>query len=180
MIHFILGGARSGKSARAQALAQQLSEQGDLSVTYVATATHTDEEMAQRIAHHQQNRPAQWQLAESPLELAQTLTSLNQPGVVLIDCLTLWLNNHLFQYPAQDLGELVEELARVVRGHQAELIFVANEVGLGVIPMGEISRVFVDEAGRLNQKMASIADQVEFVAAGIPMLLKSSGQRSGN
>lgn len=169
MITLILGGARSGKSSYAQNLATH----HDLPVLYVATATASDSEMAVRIAHHQSDRPADWRLRESPLELAQVLREeKHKPQTILVDCLTLWLNNQLFQQPAQDFSELFANLVAAVAGAKAHIIFVANEVGLGIIPMGEVTRQFVDEAGRLNQLLAKTADQVVFVAAGLPLQLK--------
>lgn len=173
MITLVLGGARSGKSRHAQELAASYG----LPVLYVATATASDAEMATRIAHHQQDRPAEWRLRESPLELAQVLREeKHQPQTILVDCLTLWLNNQLFQHPEQHFSELFDDLVAAVAGdhlrNKANIIFVANEVGLGIIPMGEVTRQFVDEAGRLNQLLAKTADQVIFIAAGLPLVLK--------
>jgi adenosylcobinamide kinase/adenosylcobinamide-phosphate guanylyltransferase len=175
MITLVLGGARSGKSR----FAEQLALNTQLPVLYVATATAVDDEMAERIAHHQQQRPNEWQLCECPLQLAKTLARESQkPQCILVDCLTLWLNNQLFQDPQQNFAQLFNELVdslgnnHVHNNNQAQIIFVANEVGLGVIPLGEISRQFVDEAGRLNQELAQVADQVFFIAAGLPLTLK--------
>lgn len=173
MITLVLGGARSGKSRYAQELATSYSGQ----VVYVATATASDMEMAQRIAHHQLDRPTEWLLRESPLHLTQTLMQeKDKAQTILVDCLTLWLNNQLFHQPKQNFAELFNELV-VAASHasdsaDAHIIFVANEVGLGIIPLGEVTRQFVDEAGRLNQLLAKTADQVIFVAAGLPLLLK--------
>lgn len=175
MIHFILGGARSGKSAFAQQLATRLHHSTHSDVTYVATATALDKEMADRIQRHQEDRPTHWQLAEVPLALTQYLARVSQTSkpILLVDCLTLWLNNQLYQAPDQDFGALFDELITALQQSSADIILVANEVGLGVIPMGEISRAFVDQAGWLNQRIAHIADEVTFVAAGLPMPLKS-------
>lgn len=171
MITLVLGGARSGKSHHAQ----QLAAGYGLPVVYVATATASDTEMATRIAHHQQDRPAGWRLRESPLELAQVLREEKyQAQTILVDCLTLWLNNHLFLQAEQNFRELFADLVAAIAGAHAHIIFVANEVGLGIIPMGEVTRQFVDEAGRLNQLLAETADQVVFVAAGLPFPLKPS------
>jgi len=178
MMTLILGGARSGKSRHAQKLATGYG----LPVLYVATATASDAEMAARIAQHQEDRPAEWRLRESPLELAQTLREeKHQTQTILVDCLTLWLNNHLFQRPGQNFCELFDDLVAAIAGdrlqNKAHIIFVANEVGLGIIPMGEVTRQFVDEAGRLNQLLAKTADEVVFVAAGLPLVLK---HKNGN
>lgn len=174
MIQLILGGARSGKSKRAEQLATELSQKQQLPVTYVATATALDEEMQQRILHHQQQRPDHWQLAECPVALKELIEDCQTPQVLLVDCLTLWLNNQLYQSPEQDFALLFAQLVTACQQTEAEIIFVANEVGLGVIPMGQVSRQFVDEAGRLNQQMAAVAHRVEFVVAGLPQVLKES------
>lgn len=169
MISLVLGGARSGKSR----FAEQLATRSQLPVLYIATATALDDEMAARIAHHQTQRPPEWQTCECPLHLAETLARESQkPQCILVDCLTLWLNNQLFHYPQQNFAQLFDQLINSLAQPQANIIFVANEVGLGIIPLGEVSRTFVDEAGRLNQRLAQRADQVFFIAAGLPLTLK--------
>lgn len=181
MIELILGGARSGKSA----LAEQRAAASGLAVTYLATAQADDGEMAQRIAHHQSRRPAHWGLVEEPLHLAATLRAHAAPErCLLVDCLTLWLSNLLFQGQAgqqveaglaADCPLLSGETAALIEtlptlpGH---IVLVSNEVGLGIIPLGAVTRLYVDEAGRLNQRVAAVADQVSFVAAGLPLRLK--------
>lgn len=173
MITLVLGGARSGKSR----IAQELASASLLPVVYIATATALDEEMARRIEHHQHNRPSDWHLRECPLDLSAALQEeTQQPQTILVDCLTVWLNNQLFEYPEQDFSALFEELVNSLNTNNANVIFVANEVGLGIIPLGEVSRKFVDEAGRLNQQLAQIADKVFFIAAGLPLVLKDSTQ----
>lgn len=169
MITLVLGGARSGKSR----IAQELAGASSLPVVYIATATALDEEMATRIEHHQHNRPSEWRLRECPLDLATALQEeTQQPQTILVDCLTLWLNNQLFEHPEQDFSVLFDALVNSLGTNNANVIFVANEVGLGIIPLGEVSRKFVDEAGRLNQQLARIADKVLFIAAGLPLALK--------
>lgn len=171
MITLVLGGARSGKSR----YAEQLASNSQLPVLYIATATALDEEMSARITHHQTQRPSEWALCECPLQLAETLARESQkPQCILVDCLTLWLNNQLFHYPQQDFSLLFKQLIDSLQNSQAQIIFVANEVGLGIIPLGEISRQFVDEAGRLNQALAQRADTVFFIAAGLPLRLKGA------
>jgi len=164
----ILGGARSGKSH----FAEQLALKSNLEVIYIATATVTDKEMATRIAHHQQQRPAHWQTVESPVYLADTLqTCAKSDTCLLVDCLTLWLNNCLFNenicWETQKQAFL--EQITTLQGQQ---ILVSNEVGQGIVPMGEVSRRFVDESGRLHQALAQLADQVIWVVAGLPQVLK--------
>ena len=168
MLTLILGGARSGKSGHAQYLA----ESSGLAVGVIATARAGDAEMAARIARHRIERPDRWLTVEEPLALAHALRGSAETGrFLVVDCLTLWLLNLLeageavFQRERADLLATLPQLP-------GRLALVANEVGLGVIPMGELSRRFVDEAGRLNQALARIADEVVFVAAGLPMILK--------
>ncbi len=169
MIQLILGGARSGKSR----YAEQLAIATQKPVVYIATATASDAEMAERIAHHQQQRSADWQLRECSLDLIDAITEESQKDqTILVDCLTLWLNNQLFHFPNQNFANLFDALIKSIESRKADIIFVANEVGLGIIPLGEISRTFVDEAGRLNQRLAQVADQVFFIAAGLPLPLK--------
>lgn len=167
-MELILGGARSGKSK----LAEQRAIDSTLSVLYVATAQALDAEMQLRIRHHQQTRPATWQLVEEPIDLADVLLQHDQPQrLILVDCLTLWLSNVLTQKEAL-FQQQIEGFLDVVAKLEAQLILVSNETGLGVVPMGELSRKFVDESGRLHQKLAQLADRVTFCVAGLPMTLK--------
>lgn len=167
----ILGGARSGKSA----LAERLAHESGQDVVYIATAQAHDAEMAARIAHHRDRRPAHWQSVEEPLALADTLRAHAHPDrCVLVDCLTLWLSNLLGDADGKRFGRECESLLEVLPALPGELLFVSNEVGLGVVPMGELTRRFVDEAGRLHQAMAARCERVLFVAAGIPLPLKGN------
>lgn len=174
-IHFILGGARSGKSAYAERMASSL----ELPVTYIATAQVYDEEFAQRVAHHQARRPPYWHLVEAPFNLAQTLLKHDAPDTCLIvDCLTLWLAQCICPdcYKPSDLDWQTEKqaLLSTLPSLQANVFLVSNEVGMGIVPLGEINRQFQDEQGRLNQDVAKVADKVTFVAAGLPLQLKPS------
>ncbi|SEO11257.1 bifunctional adenosylcobinamide kinase/adenosylcobinamide-phosphate guanylyltransferase [Acinetobacter sp. yr461] len=169
MLQLILGGARSGKSR----LAEQTAISMQLAVTYVATAQALDSEMQSRIAHHQNQRPAHWSLVEEPLFLAKTLQKIDRPNqIILVDCLTLWLTNLLLLDDQNVQVFECEQLIDVLPTLQSEIILVSNETGLGVVPLGEISRRFVDEAGRLHQALGQIADKVMFCVAGFPMILK--------
>lgn len=172
MIHFITGGARSGKSRYAQTLTEQAAAQSVQHVHYIATATPLDEEMQLRIARHRQDRPSHWQTVEAPLLLAEALAAMPADDIVLTDCLTLWLNNQLYHYPGQDFTALFSALTDVLSTRTGPTFVVANEVGLGVIPADSVSRRFVDLAGWLNQTVAAAADNVTFVAAGLPLSLK--------
>ena len=168
-ITLVIGGARSGKSK----YAEELAAKSNLPVTYVATATAIDSEMEARIAHHQARRPKSWVLHECPLKLAALLnTEAQKQHTILVDCLTLWINNQLHENPQQNFSLLFTELITAIQHSPAHIIFVANEVGLGIIPLGEITRQFVDEAGRLNQQLAQAANHVVFMVAGLPLILK--------
>ncbi|EXE26037.1 bifunctional adenosylcobinamide kinase/adenosylcobinamide-phosphate guanylyltransferase [Acinetobacter sp. 907131] len=169
MLQLILGGARSGKSR----LAEQTAINMQLAVTYVATAQALDPEMQNRIEHHQNQRPAHWSLVEEPLNLANALQKIDRPNqIILVDCLTLWLTN-LLLLEDQNIQQLeCEQLLKVLPTLQSEIILVSNETGLGVVPLGEISRRFVDEAGRLHQALGQIANKVVFCVAGFSMILK--------
>lgn len=172
-IHFILGGARSGKSA----FAEKLAFESQLSVTYIATAQVYDAEFGKRIAHHQARRPAHWQTIEQPFQLGQTLQTHTKEDVcIVVDCLTLWLAQCICpdcDRPAdlnwQDERQAMLDVLPTLKGN---IILVSNEVGMGIVPLGEINRQFQDEQGRLNQAVAKIAHQVSFIAAGLPIVLK--------
>jgi adenosylcobinamide kinase / adenosylcobinamide-phosphate guanylyltransferase len=164
----ILGGARSGKSRIAQEMAE--SEAGRLS--FVATAEIFDAEMADRIARHKADRGERWNLIETPLDLPQVLTSVHTiNATTLVDCLTVWLGN--LMHHERDIGTAMDELIAVLqqpRGHP--LYLVSNEVGQGIVPENPMARAFRDHAGKLNQRVASAAQRVFFVTAGIPQALK--------
>ncbi|MGF1764684.1 bifunctional adenosylcobinamide kinase/adenosylcobinamide-phosphate guanylyltransferase [Aliivibrio kagoshimensis] len=167
-VEFVLGGARSGKSSYAEKLAQQSS----LPVTYIATATGNDDEMVQRIAHHQASRPASWHVIEEPLHLTSVIKQYAQNGqCVIVDCLTLWLTNCLLT-EVIDWSQYKRDLLTALSETDGMVILVSNEVGQGIVPLGELTRRFVDEAGWLHQQIAEISDQFIFVTAGIPQILK--------
>lgn len=169
MLQLILGGARSGKSR----LAEQTAQSSQLPVIYIATAQAYDQEMQDRIQHHQEHRPEHWQLIEEPLFLAESLMRIDQAGqLILIDCLTLWMSNLLMHEDDALQNQQCELLLQTLPELKSEVVLVSNETGLGVIPMGELSRKFVDESGRLHQQLGKIADKVIFCVAGFPMVLK--------
>ena len=171
MRSLILGGVRSGKTRHAQSLA----EASGLAVIYVATAEARDGEMADRIARHRADRPAQWQLVEEPLALASTLVEIAAPGrCILVDCLTLWLSNLLLHDDGRRLPAERDALLATLPILPCEIILVGNETGLGVVPMGELSRRYCDEAGWLHQALAAQCERVVFTVAGLPMLLKGT------
>jgi len=169
MRSLILGGARSGKSA----LAERLAAESGLEVVYLATAQARDAEMAARIAHHRARRPALWHEVEEPLALADALRAhARAERCLLVDCLTLWLSNLLGDADGERFARERQALLEVLPGLPGTILLVSNEVGLGVVPMGELSRRFVDEAGRLHQVLAGVCERVLFVAAGLPLALK--------
>ncbi|MFC0254560.1 bifunctional adenosylcobinamide kinase/adenosylcobinamide-phosphate guanylyltransferase [Massilia consociata] len=181
----VFGGARSGKSAYAEQFAERVAAEAGKDVVYVATSRGGDAEMAARIAQHRDRRPRHWQTVEEELALAAVLRAYCAPHrLVLVDCLTLWLSNLMFcdgrSYP--DVGEVAlpqrfhDERAELLElldaGTAGDVVFVSNEVGMGIVPWGAVSRCFADEAGRLNQAVAARADRAVFVAAGLPLILK--------
>lgn len=165
MIELVIGGARSGKSGYAEL---QALESGR-AVTYIATAQALDAEMAQRIAHHRARRADDWSSVEEPVALADALVRTAAPqACVLVDCLTLWLSNVL-------LAEREDEIERFLAALPAlpgSVVLVSNEVGWGIVPENALARRFRDEQGRLNQRVAALADRVTLVAAGLPLILK--------
>lgn len=171
MIHLILGGARSGKSA----LAEQLARETEREVVYIATAQSLDSEMQQRIARHLDRRPSHWQTVEEPVDLERALKQYDLKNtLLLVDCLTLWVSNLLCLDEGAHYTDKKQALLTQLRQQQCDLILVSNETGLGVIPMGNLTRRFVDESGWLHQDIARIADKVTLVVAGLPQTLKDA------
>ncbi|MCS9377236.1 bifunctional adenosylcobinamide kinase/adenosylcobinamide-phosphate guanylyltransferase [Pseudomonas aeruginosa] len=169
MRDLILGGARSGKSR----LAERLAAESGLAVSYIATAQAGDGEMGRRIAEHRARRPAHWRTLEEPLALAATLRSEAEPGrCLLVDCLTLWLTNLLLCDDPLRLDGEREALLECLGALPGRIILVSNETGLGVVPLGELSRRYVDGAGWLHQAIAERCERVTFTVAGLPMPLK--------
>jgi adenosylcobinamide kinase/adenosylcobinamide-phosphate guanylyltransferase len=169
----ILGGARSGKSV----FAEKLAEDSGLDVTYIATAQVYDEEFATRIRHHQERRPANWALIEEAHYLAQALqANARDQRCLIVDCMTLWLAQWICsdcKPPAESSWQAERAaLLALLPTLPGKVVLVSNEVGMGIVPLGEINRRFQDEQGRLNQAVAAVCDQVFFVAAGLPLKLK--------
>ncbi len=167
----VLGGARSGKSRYAQALAEATAPER----LYLATASAGDAEMAARIARHRAERGAGWRTLEEPLELADAVrTEAREGRVILVDCVTIWLTNVMLAN--LDPGEKIAELIAAVAALQGPAVFVSNEVGAGVVPATELGRAFRDWQGRTNQELARVSGAVTLVAAGLPLLLKPAPQ----
>ena len=161
----VLGGARSGKSRRALTLARPWSRR-----TLVATAEALDAEMAERIARHRRERDASWTVVETSTEVPAALDEhAGDGGVAVVDCLTLWLSNlmHRGRDVERETASLVDAIAAA-----GAVVLVSNEVGLGLVPDNPLGRAFRDAQGRLNQRVAAACDRVEFVAAGLPLVLK--------
>lgn len=164
----ILGGVRSGKSRHAERLVLE----SGLEPVYVATAEARDDEMARRIAAHRARRDGRWHTVEAPLDLADAMREVSRPSrAVLVDCLTLWLTNVMVAERA--VADEIRRLLDAVPALPGPVVMVSNEVGLGVVPTNAMARAFADEAGRLHQALAEIADAVVFMAAGLPLSLKS-------
>jgi adenosylcobinamide kinase/adenosylcobinamide-phosphate guanylyltransferase len=172
-VTFVVGGARSGKSA----FAERLAAESGCPVTYVATARTGDAEFDARIAHHRARRPAHWSTLEVDVDLAGVLAQADAPGhCVLVDCLTLWLANLLCPLdgvPRDDWPARIDALIGALDAPRARVVVVSNEIGLGVVPLGVETRRYVDELGRLNQRVAALATRVTLMVAGIPVAVKA-------
>ncbi len=162
----ITGGARSGKSRRAEVRARAFPGRP----VYLATAEALDTEMAERITKHRERRGSEWIEREVPLDLLAALIETDGGGARLIDCLTLWLSNLL--HANRDWTTAISQLAEGLSRQRSPVIMVTNEVGLGIVPDNALARSFRDAAGHMNQTIAAVADEVEFVVAGLPMKLK--------
>ncbi|MBV2361245.1 bifunctional adenosylcobinamide kinase/adenosylcobinamide-phosphate guanylyltransferase [Thalassococcus sp. CAU 1522] len=167
----VLGGARSGKSG----FAERLAGQGDRML--IATAQAGDDEMAARIARHRADRAAGWAVIEEPLALEDSIAAQAAPGrVVVADCLTLWLSNLMMA--DADVSSRANALCAAIQAARGPVILVSNEVGLSIVPDNPMARAFRDNAGRLNQAVATVAAQVYFIAAGLPLVLKTEAGQS--
>ena len=170
----VLGGARSGKSRYAENRLEAFCAGTGGHFAYIATAEARDCEMAERIAHHRARRHSRWHTIEAPLDLPEAITdAVGSAEAILVDCLTLWLSNVLLA--DREVGVAADGLAAAVTACPLPLVLVANEVGFGIVPENALARRFRDEAGRLNQKLAAVADEVVLVAAGLPLVLKAPG-----
>lgn len=162
----ILGGARSGKSAHAQAQA----EASGAALVMIATAEAMDGEMSERIARHQAERGEKWRTVEAPIDLARAIAALKAGDAAVVDCLTLWVSNLLMR--GMNVSDEAEDLIAALEACPARLWLVSNETGMGIVPENALARRFRDEAGRLHQRLAAKADRVVMIVAGLPLALK--------
>lgn len=163
----VLGGARSGKSR----FAEEFLAKAPGPWIYVATAQVLDDEMETRVANHKTRRGAAWRTVEAPLDLQAAITKFGEDAQpLLIDCLTLWLSN--LMHAKRNIETEQERLIATLKDVDGPVVVVSNEVGFGIVPDNKLARAFRDAQGRLNQRMAEVADHVVLVAAGLPLVLK--------
>jgi adenosylcobinamide kinase/adenosylcobinamide-phosphate guanylyltransferase len=162
----VTGGARSGKSSFAEKRTKQLGS----SLVYIATSEIIDSEIEKRVAEHQARRGSEWQTLHAPLKLTEALFETDGKGPCLVDCLTIWLNNLIFHN--EDTVVATKELIKVLEQRSDPVVFVTNEVGSGIVPENALARRFRDEAGRMNQIISQVADEVYVSISGIPLQIK--------
>ena len=165
-ISFFIGGARSGKSISADKHTLSLGEKP----FYMATCEILDEEMERRVKRHKERRDKNWTTILAPLDVSDEIKKLGAKGPILVDCLTLWLSNHLLK--KNNLEKKIDELANTLINAKADIVLVSNEVGTGIVPDNALAREFRDNAGLMNQKIASVSDEVYWVVAGITTRIK--------
>ena len=175
-INFVIGGSRSGKSAFALKLAENLSEDR----TIIATCPRSDDELNDRIERHKRERhDRNWHTVEETIHISQKLNTINESHTILIDCITLWINNLLYESEKsgttiadEEIYRLTEELCWLSRNRTKDVVIVSNETGLGIIPDNALARRFRDISGKCNQIIAGMSDHVYFIASGIPIKIK--------
>ncbi len=172
----VTGGCRSGKSARALWEAEQMGGEKRL---FVATCVPADEEMEDRVARHRRERGENWQTVECPVEIGRVIRETPSPSaVVLVDCLTLWVNNLLAVTDRQaDIEAHIGDLEKAVREAAGSVILVSNEVGCGIVPENRTARLFRDMVGLANQRLAGAADRVIWMVSGIPVTVKGAEKK---
>jgi adenosylcobinamide kinase/adenosylcobinamide-phosphate guanylyltransferase len=173
----LLGGARGGKSAYAQRLAEDAARASGAPVCFIATAQGLDEDMTARIAKHRADRPTHWRTIEEPCQIDEALKEAGDAAIVIVDCLTLFVSNWLMRHEdehecEQFVSRVTREFLEVAVAQQQTIICVSNEVGLGIVPDTRMGRVFRDVLGRVNQDFAAAADEVYLLFAGLPLRLK--------
>ena len=169
----VIGGARSGKSGFAQRAAEARAAADDFELVFIATAHAYDDEMAARISAHVAARDARWRTVDAPYDLAEAVDAEARPGrLLLVDCLTLWLANHLLR--GDDIESAGNALVTALASNRTPVMLVSNEVGWGIVPENALARRFRDAQGRLNQVVASACENVVLVAAGLPLVFKGT------
>ncbi len=168
---FVLGGCRSGKSSYALETAQNFSADGNV---FIATCIPGDDEMKSRVTRHQQERSRHWHTVEAPIHLPEAIAKAGgEAGILLVDCLTLWISNLLMEdYDSDQIVDQIQSLTRAVGSAACPVILVSNEVGTGIVPENKLARLYRDLVGSTNQAVAECADQVVWVVAGIPVTIK--------
>ena len=169
---FVTGGCKSGKSSHALELAEKLSEHNRI---FIATCIPHDNEMQERITAHQKERCESWQTLEIPISIADAITKNSKnAGVILVDCITLWLSNLLLEnFDQEAVKKHVDKLSNALGKSKCPVVLVSNEVGAGIVPENKLARLFRDTAGFANQKIAACADRVIWMVAGIPVVIKN-------
>jgi adenosyl cobinamide kinase/adenosyl cobinamide phosphate guanylyltransferase len=172
-----LGGARAGKSTRAVRLAEERERSSGSEVCFIATAQALDEDMSARIGRHQTERPAHWRTIEEPYQLDEALRLTGEAGVVIVDCLTLFVSNWLLRYEDENqcervLRQITFDFLEMAQSRRQTIICVSNEVGLGVVPETRLGRIFRDLLGRVNQDFSQAVDEVYLLVAGLSLQLK--------
>jgi adenosyl cobinamide kinase/adenosyl cobinamide phosphate guanylyltransferase len=173
----LLGGARAGKSAYALKLAKDCENISGAEVCFIATAEAFDEDMAARIARHRKERPSNWRTVEEPYHIEEVLRETSEAGIVIVDCLTLFVSNWLMRYDDERhcetlIRQVTSEFLDMARSRDQTIICVSNEAGLGVVPESRLGRIFRDLLGRVNQDFAAASDESYLLVAGLPLRLK--------
>lgn len=173
----LLGGARAGKSAHALRVAQERESISGAETCFIATAQGLDEDMAARIARHRTQRPPRWQTIEEPYQLDEALRQTGEDGIVIVDCLTLFVSNWLLRYEdgqqcESEVRQITADFLALAQSRRQTIICVSNEAGLGIVPDTRLGRIFRDLLGRVNQDFAAAADEVYLLVAGLPLQLK--------
>ena len=168
---FVLGGCRSGKSSYALETAQKFSAERNV---FIATCIPRDDEMKLRVTRHQQERSRRWQTVEAPIHLPEAIVAAGgEAGILLVDCLTLWISNLLMEnHDSDQVLNQVQSLTRAVASSACPVILVSNEVGTGIVPENKLARLYRDLVGSTNQAVAECVDQVVWTVAGIPVTIK--------
>lgn len=167
-ITLILGGARSGKNNFAEKVAQ-----GANKVVYIATAEALDDEMRERIENHKEERPSSWKTIEAPNDLTKSIRQINSKvDMVIIDCLTIYTSNLIVKFSKKEVLKNIADMLSFLNNLDCKIIFISNEVGMGIVPDNKMARDYRDILGKINQRVAEVAKEVYLMVAGIPVKIK--------